>query len=85
MAAVTERLEVRLARPELLLLRQEARRRKVSVAELVREAVALLLDRERTEREQAAEDLFRIDAPVNDWEVMKGEIAAAHETPVSHA
>lgn len=76
----TERLEVRVPSPTLQLLRQEARRRGVAVAELVREAISLLLDQERRARERAAESLFRIEAPVGDWEEMKQEISAAYSS-----
>lgn len=76
----TERLEVRVPSPTLQLLRQEARRRGVAVAELVREAISLLLDQERRARERAAESLFRIEAPVADWEEMKQEISAAYSS-----
>lgn len=80
MGMSTERLEVRVPSPTLQLLRQEARRRGVAVAELVREAISLLLDQERRARERAAESLFRIEAPAADWEEMKQEISAAYSS-----
>lgn len=80
MGRSTERLEVRVPSPTLELLRQEARRRRVAVAELVREAISLLLDQERRARERAAESLFRIEAPAADWEEMKQEISAAYSS-----
>jgi hypothetical protein len=81
MRALMERLEVRIPSPMIRQLRQEANRRGEPVAELVREAIAEMLDRERHERERAAEALFGINAPVSDWEQMKREISAAYSNP----
>ncbi len=78
MATLTERLEIRLPPEKIRILRQEARRRGVSVAQLVRNAVDLLLEQDMESQLQAAESLFRVEAPVGDWEEMKGEIEKAH-------
>ncbi len=78
MGALTERLEVRLPPQTMQLLRQEARQRGMSVAQLVREAIELLLMQDRQARIQAAEALFQIEAPVADWPEMKQEIEEAH-------
>ena len=77
MAVGTESLEVYLPPQTLQLLRQEAERREISVAELVREAVDLLLARDKQARMQAAEALCQVEAPVADWEQMKREIEEA--------
>ena len=77
MDALTERLEVRLPAHTLQLLRREAQRRGVSVAQLVREAIDLLLAEDRQARVQAAEALFQVEAPVADWPEMKREIEEA--------
>lgn len=74
MDALTERLEVRLPTETLHLLRREAERRNVSVAQLVREAIQLLLEEDRQARLRAAENLFRVGAPVAEWTEMKREI-----------
>lgn len=79
MGVLTERLEVRLPSQTMQLLRQEARQRGVSVSQLVREAIELLLVQDRQARMQAAEALFRIEAPVADWPEMKREIEEAHQ------
>lgn len=76
---LTERLEVRLPRKTMQLLRQEARQRGVSVAQVVREAIELLLMEDCRARMQAAEALFQVEAPVADWPEMKREIEEAHE------
>ena len=81
MAGSTERLEIRLPSGTLQLLRQEAQRRGVATSELAREAIHLLLDRERRAREEAAQALFRVGAPVGDWEQMKREITAGYLKP----
>jgi len=77
MAAGTEPLEVHLPPQTLQLLRQEAERRETSVAELVREAIDLLLARDKQACVQAAEALCQAEAPVRDWEQMKREIEEA--------
>ncbi len=78
MATLTERLELRLP-PELMqLLREEARRRGISVAQLVREAIEASLLGDREARIRAAEELFRLEAPVSEWLEMKREIEEAH-------
>lgn len=80
MAELTERLEVRVEPQTMHRLRQEAERRHVSVAQLVREAIDLLLEEDREARLHAAEALFEVGAPVSDWEQMKEEIEAAHRS-----
>ena len=78
MAMLTERLEIRLPPEKIRILRQEARKRGISVAQLVRNAVDFLLEQDMESRLQAAESLFRVEAPVGDWEKMKEEIEKAH-------
>lgn len=77
MDILTERLEIRLPAHTLHLLRREAKRRGVSVARLVREAIDRLQAEDRHAKVQAAEALFRVDAPVADWAEMKREIERA--------
>ena len=76
METLTERLEVRLPPQTAHLLRHEAKRRGVSVAKLVREAIDLLLSEERKDRLRAAEALFQVQAPTADWSQMKEQIEA---------
>jgi uncharacterized protein (DUF1778 family) len=78
MGTLTERLEIRLPPDKLRMLRQEAHKRGVSVAQLVRNAIDLLLEKDVQTRLQAAESLFKLEAPVAEWEVMKKEIEEAH-------
>lgn len=77
MGTLTHRLEIRLPPHTLELLRQEAERRGASVARLVREAIELLLREDREARLRAADDLFRVEAPVADWPELEGEILEA--------
>lgn len=74
MPALSDRLEIRLPPPTMARLRQEAHRRGISIGALVREALDRLLETERVARLEAAEALFRVGAPVDDWLVMKREI-----------
>ena len=78
MEALSERLEIRLSPETMGLLRREARHRGVSLAQLVREAIDLLIREDRNVRIGAAEELFRTGAPSTDWEYMKKEIEEAH-------
>lgn len=78
METLSERLEVRLAPKTAHLLRQEAERRGIPVAQLVREAIDLLLKEDRQARLNAAEALFQVEAPTADWAQMKREIEEAH-------
>ena len=78
MRGTVERVEVHLS-PEIAeWLRQEAQHRGVTMDEIVREAVEFLLAEDRRARLRAAEALFRVDAPVNDWDTMEREIYEAH-------
>lgn len=78
MRTLTERLEIRLPADSLRLLRREANRRGVSVGELVRQAIDMVLEDDREGRLSAAHDLFEVAAPVADWGEMKHEIEEAY-------
>ena len=80
MDIATEPLEVRLPSQTIQLLREEAERREIPVAELIREAIDLLLGQDREARIQAAEALCQVEAPVADWEQMKREIEEARRS-----
>jgi len=82
MTALSERFELRLPSDQLRELRREARRRKVPVAQLVREAIGLLLEADLELRQQAARKLFQVEAPVDDWDVMEQEIEVARSKGV---
>lgn len=78
MGVLTERLEIRLSSHTMETLRQEAQRRSVSMAQLVREAIDMLLVNDQQAKMRAANALFSLEAPVADWAEMKGEITAVH-------
>ena len=78
MGALTERLEVRLPAESLRQLREEAQRRRVSMGDLVRQAISALFEQDQQARVEAAHDLFRVGAPVSNWDEMKREIEQAH-------
>lgn len=78
MEPLSERLEVRLSSKTLHLLRQEAKERKMPVAQLVREAIRRLLHEDREVKKKMADELFCVEAPVSDWSEMKKELEAPH-------
>lgn len=61
----------------LRLLREEAERRGISVAGLVREAIEFMLRYDREARLQAARSLFEVGEPVAEWPQMEREITEA--------
>lgn len=75
---LTERLEVRLNSRQMRLLQEAAKARGVSMGRLVREAIDRLLAEDLEQRQLAAEELFRVGAPVGDWEEMEREIENSH-------
>lgn len=78
MEALSERLEVRIDRQAGRRLREAARRRGVSVGQVVREAIERWVEDDASARLHAAEALCRIEAPVTNWPTMEQEIVAAH-------
>ena len=66
MQVLSERLEVRLTPETIGLLRKEAQRRRISLAQLVRDALDLLIKEDRAVRMDAAEALFCVEAPASD-------------------
>ena len=77
MEFLSERLEIRLHPETLHLLREEARQRNLSIAQLVRQAIEAFLEEDRQSRLEAAQALFQVEAPVDNWEQMKREIEEA--------
>lgn len=72
-----ERLEIRLDAETMRMLREEARRRGVSLGQLIRHSINWLLREERDSRLRAADELCETQAPAPDWEIMKREIEEA--------
>ncbi len=75
---LTERLEIRLDRDTVRVLREEAERRGVSVGQLVRQCIDLVLVRDAEARRRAAEAICAMEEPVADWPALEAEIMEAH-------
>ncbi|MGH8932701.1 MAG: ribbon-helix-helix protein, CopG family [Egibacteraceae bacterium] len=72
---LSERTQVLLTPEQRERLERIASRRGVSVGSVIREAIDAYTAPRRRTRSQALEALFSLEAPVDDWEVMKGQIA----------
>ena len=74
MKKYTERLEIRIDPLQLEKLKEESRERKMSVGEIVREAITNKYSVSREEKIDEAKKMFQLNAPVKEWEEMKKEI-----------
>ncbi len=70
----SERTQVLLAPEQLARLKRIAERDGRSVGSVIREAVDSFVDVEPDRRQRALARLLAMDAPVDDWEVMKAQI-----------
>ena len=70
----SERTQVLLSQEQLARLKRVARREGRSVGGVIREAIDAYTTATSDRRADAVRQLFALDAPVDDWEVMKGEI-----------
>ena len=70
----TERTQVLLSREQADRLRRVARREGRSVGAVIRAAVDAYATATREQRQAAVRHLMAIDAPVDEWAAMKGEI-----------
>jgi predicted DNA-binding protein len=70
----TERTQVLLSPEQLARLKRIAARDGRSVGSVIREAVDSFIDPGLDSRRRALESLMSLNAPVDDWEVMKAEI-----------
>ena len=70
----TERTQVLLSPEQLARLKRIAARDGRSVGAVIREAVDSFIDPGLDSRRRALESLMSLNAPVDDWEVMKAEI-----------
>jgi len=76
MRMYTERTQVLLSPEQLQRLKRQARRSKRSVGAVIREAVDSYTSVPADERRDAIERLIQLDAPVDEWDVMKAQILA---------
>jgi predicted DNA-binding protein len=70
----SERTQVLLSPEQLARLKRIAARDGKSVGSVIREAVDSFVEAEPDRRQRALEALLAMNAPVDDWEVMKAQI-----------
>ena len=70
----SERTQVLLSPEQLARLKRIAERDGRSVGSVIREAVDSFVGAEPGRRQRALARLLAMDAPVDDWEVMKAQI-----------
>lgn len=75
MCMFSERTQVLLSPEQIARLKRIAARDGRSVGAVIREAVDAFVDSEPDSRRRAARELMSLNAPVDDWEVMKEQIA----------
>lgn len=71
----SERTQVLLTPEQRARLERIANRAGTSVGAVIREAIEQYTVPRSRPREEALEDLLELDAPVDDWAVMKEEIS----------
>ena len=76
--AATRRTQLLMDPDEFKRLRAIARRRKTSVAELIRSAVRESYLKAPVDRKPIVESILALNLPVIDWSEAKKEIEAAH-------
>lgn len=74
MCMFSERTQVLLSPEQLARLKRIAARDGRSVGSVIRDAVDSFIDPGVDSRRRALESLKSLNAPVDDWEVMKAEI-----------
>jgi predicted DNA-binding protein len=70
----SERTQVLLSPEQLARLKRIAERDGKSVGAVIREAVDSFVEAEPDRRARAVAAMFAMEAPVDDWEVMKAQI-----------
>lgn len=74
MCMFSERTQVLLSPEQLARLKRIASRDGRSVGSVIREAVDSFVEAEPDSRERALKSILSMNAPVDDWEVMKAQI-----------
>ena len=74
MCMFSERTQVLLSPEQLARLKRIAARDGRSVGSVIREAVDSFVEAEPDRRQRALQRLLAMNAPVDDWEVMKAQI-----------
>jgi hypothetical protein len=70
----TERTQVLLSPAQVEKLKRIAQREGRSVGAVIRDAVDTFIDPGLDSRRRAVQEMLTLNAPVDDWEVMKAEI-----------
>ncbi len=70
----SERTQVLLSPAQAAKLKRIAQREGRSVGAVIREAIDVFVQPEPDARRRALDSLFSLEAPVDDWEVMKAQI-----------
>ncbi len=70
----SERTQVLLSPEQLARLKRIAARDGRSVGSVIRDAVDSFVEAEPDSRERALQSILSMNAPVDDWEVMKAQI-----------
>jgi hypothetical protein len=70
----TERTQVLLSPEQLARVKRIAARDGRSVGSVIREAVDSFVEAAPDSRERALQSIMSMNAPVDDWEVMKAQI-----------
>jgi predicted transcriptional regulator len=70
----SERTQVLLSPEQLARLKRIAEREGKSVGAVIRDAVDSFVEAEPDRRQRALKRMLAMNAPVDDWEVMKAEI-----------
>ena len=81
--AATRRTELLMDPDEFWRLRALARRKKTSVAELIRTAVRAVYLTPPPGRKAIVEDILKMNLPSMDWKKVRMEIEAGHAAPDS--
>ena len=74
MCMFSERTQVLLSPEQVARLKRIAAREGRSVGAVIREAVDAFVESEPDARRRALDSLLSLNAPVDDWEVMKEQI-----------
>ncbi|MDI6822149.1 MAG: ribbon-helix-helix protein, CopG family [Actinomycetota bacterium] len=75
MSELTKRLQILLSPEQYRKLELYAKKRKKSVASVIREAIEKLLhERTKLEKKKAVERMLSRELPIDDWEKMEEEI-----------
>ena len=79
----TRRTQLLMDPDEFRRLRALARRKKTSVAELIRAAVRTVYLSPPPDRKAIVEDILKMNLPTMDWKKVRKELETGHATPAN--